>query len=117
MGRTPPQRALDAIDGFFVSLDERFHTAVGQILNVAVDALSCRPRSREHPEADPLHLSTDQETPRDDHETMIIPARDSGSVWWGGCTDAGRAGTRRRGRRQDPTLLAPQVGELLVSSH
>ena len=75
MRRTPPQRELDAIDGFFVSLDERFHAAVGQILNVAVDAFSCRPRSREHPEADPLHTSTDQETPRDDHETMIIPAR------------------------------------------
>src|SRR5438093_2237602 len=70
---TPSERELDAIDGFLVPLDQRFDAAVGQILNVAVDAFSCRPGGGEHPESDPLHTPTDQEPPRDDHETMIIP--------------------------------------------
>ena len=73
MSRTASERELDAIDSLLVPLDQRFDAAVGQILNVAVDAFSCRPRSSEHPESDPLHTSTDQEPPRNDHERLIIP--------------------------------------------
>ena len=80
MRRTAPEREFDAIDGFLVPLDQRFDTAVWQILNVAVDAFSCRTRRGEHPESDPLHTSTDQEPPRDDHETMIIPSPRTGEI-------------------------------------
>jgi hypothetical protein len=72
MRGTAPERELNAIDGLFVTLDKRFNAAVGQILNVAVDSLSRRPCGGEHPESDALHTPTDQEPPRDDHETMII---------------------------------------------
>jgi hypothetical protein len=80
MRRTAPERELDAIDGFLVPLDQRFDTAVWQILNVAVHPFSRRPSSGEHPESDPLHTPTDQEPPRDDHETLII-SRSAVAEW------------------------------------
>src|SRR5258705_3400092 len=69
---TPSERELDAIDGFLIPLDQRFDAPVGEILDVAVDTFRCRSGGRAHPESDALHTSTDQESPRDNHETMII---------------------------------------------
>ena len=72
MGRPPPQRQLDAIHRFVVSLDQCFDAAVGQVPNVSMDAFGRRARGGEHPESDSLHTATDQKPTRDDHETVII---------------------------------------------
>src|SRR4029079_2567751 len=104
---TPSERELDAIDGFLVPLDQRFDPPVGEILDVAVDPFRCRPGGREHPESDALHTSTNQEPPRDNHETMIIPVTwrshgppEAGAVCSKACAYRGEVvpGTGTRGK-------------------
>jgi len=75
MGRTAPQRQLDAIHRFVVSLDKGFDAAVWQVANVAMDAFGRSARGGEHPESDSLHTPADQKPTRDDHETPIIAER------------------------------------------
>jgi urate oxidase len=109
--RSAAQRQFHPIDGFVVPLHQHFNPAVRKIPCVAVDSLSGSARSGEHPEADALHAAADTHSPRDDHETLIIPAHGTvPRMARIGSSSHGESKLRmlrltRRGDRHDPKEL------------
>jgi hypothetical protein len=71
MRRPSPQRKLDALDRFLVAFNQRFDAPIREIFRVAVNPFGGRARSSEHPEADALHTSANENPPGDDHKRPL----------------------------------------------
>jgi len=59
------------VDRFLVAFNQRFDAPIREIFRVAVNPFGGRARSSEHPEADALHTSANENPPGDDHKRPL----------------------------------------------
>ena len=100
-----------------VAFEERLDAAIREVAHPAVDAFRRRPGLDEEPEPHPLHATTDQEPPRDEHQSAIIREGAPGGPRWRHSSIPALHGLGRASGASSPVCYCPAMLRIGASSH